>query len=263
MSDSSYPDLCGTTAVVTGGAKGIGESCVRALVHEGVRVAIFDLDAEAGEKLAGSLAGGAHVYTVDVSNSAQVSEAFAQVAGDLGPPTLLVNNAGICVYGTVTETSEQEWDRVIGVNLKSQFLCAKEVVPHMEATGHGAIVNVASVQSFMSQARVAAYSASKTGILGLTRAIAVDHAPRIRCNAVCPGTVDTPMLADAIKESPDPQAVLQECHDMHLTGRIAKPEEIANLVLFLLSDKAAFVTGQAYRIDGGLGVEIAGSKRDE
>jgi NAD(P)-dependent dehydrogenase (short-subunit alcohol dehydrogenase family) len=263
MSDSIYPDLCGTTAVVTGGAKGIGESCVRALVHEGVRVAIFDLDAEAGEKLAGSLAGGAHVYTIDVSNSAQVSEAFTQVAGDLGPPTLLVNNAGICFYGTVTETSEQEWDRVIGVNLKSQFLCAKAVVPHMEATGHGAIVNIASVQSFMSQARVAAYSASKTGILGLTRAIAVDHAPKIRCNAVCPGTVDTPMLADAIKESPDPQVVLQECHDMHLTGRIAKPEEIANLVLFLLSDKAAFVTGQAYRIDGGLGVEIAGSKRDE
>jgi NAD(P)-dependent dehydrogenase (short-subunit alcohol dehydrogenase family) len=109
---------------------------------------------------------------------------------------------------------------------------------------------------------VAAYTAAKSAILGLTRSIAIDYAPQIRCVAVCPGTIDTPMLRDAINLSPDPGEVMQECVDMHLAGRIGKPEEVAELVLFLSSEKASFITGQAIRIDGGLGVSIGGSKKD-
>jgi NAD(P)-dependent dehydrogenase (short-subunit alcohol dehydrogenase family) len=128
--------------------------------------------------------------------------------------------------------------------------------------GGGVVVNMASAQSFMSQARVAAYTTSKTALLGLTRSIAVDYAPTVRCVAVCPSTVHTPLLDWALTLSPDPDEVLRECSGMHLTGRIARPEEIADLVLYLCSDKASFITGQPIRIDGGLGVTIPGSKRD-
>jgi NAD(P)-dependent dehydrogenase (short-subunit alcohol dehydrogenase family) len=121
---------------------------------------------------------------------------------------------------------------------------------------------MASVQSFLSQERVAAYTTSKSALLGLTRSIAVDYAPKIRCVAVCPGTVDTPMLRDAIQLSPDPDAILKECYDMHPMQRIGTPEEVAELVMFLCSDKAGFITGQPIRIDGGLGLSIGGSKQE-
>ena len=150
----------------------------------------------------------------------------------------------------------------MNVNLKSAFFCSKYAIPVMLKKGKGCIINVASVQSFISQQNVAPYTTSKTALLGLTRSIAVDYAPKIRCVAVCPGTVDTPMLRGAINLSPNPQEVLQECHDMHLTKRIGSSEEVAELISFLASEKADFITGQAFRIDGGLGISIAGSKRD-
>ena len=122
-------------------------------------------------------------------------------------------------------------------------------------------MNLSSVQAFVSQNNVAAYTTSKSAILGLTRSIAVDYAPRIRCVAVCPGTVDTPMLREAIKLSPDPMEVLDECNQMHPVKRIGTPEEVADLIVFLASDKAGFITGQPIRVDGGLGLSIGGSKR--
>ncbi len=262
MANETYPGLRGRTAIVTGGAKGIGAACVQIIAEHGANVAIFDLDMEAGSSLATTIGPNVLSYELDVSSSSKVSEAIKKVAEQLGTPTLLVNNAGISHYGTVLETTDQQWDRVLDVNLRSYFLCAREVIPHMLTAGKGVIVNVASVQSFMSQQRVAAYCASKAGIIGLSRAIAVDHAPAIRCNAVCPGTVDTPMLADAIAGVPDQEAVLQECRDMYLMKRIAEPIEVAQLVAYLLSDFSSFITGQAIRIDGGIGLEIGGSVRD-
>ena len=124
------------------------------------------------------------------------------------------------------------------------------------------VVNVASVQAFITQEKVAAYTTSKTALLGLTRSIAVDYAPHVRSVAICPGTIDTPMLRDAIQESPDPDAVMQECIDMHLLKKIGSPEDVAELIYFLSSDKASFITGQAFRVDGGLGIRVAGSKQD-
>ena len=151
---------------------------------------------------------------------------------------------------------------VLDVNLKSVFLCSKYCIPSMLRKGRGVVVNVASVQAFVSQQKVAAYTTSKSALLGLTRSIAIDYSPHIRCVAVCPGTVDTPMLREAIKESPDPDAVYQECIDMHPLKKLATPQEVSELIAFLASDKASFITGQAYRIDGGLGISVGGSKRE-
>ncbi len=261
LADETYPGIKHRTAIVTGGANGIGEACVRLLAKHGANVAILDIDTGAGDCLASAVGPSCISFGLDVSNSEDVRCVIQKVAAELGPPTLLVNNAGIGHYGTVTETTDEDWERVLNVNLKSYFLCARETIPFMQAAGNGAIVNVASVQSFMSQQRVAAYCASKAGILGLSRAMAVDHAPEIRSNAVCPGTVDTPMLAAAI-EGLNQEALLQECRNMHLLKRIGQPQEIAQLVVFLLSDLASFITGQAIRIDGGIGLEIGGSVRD-
>src|SRR5678815_4994662 len=151
-------------------------------------------------------------------------------------------------YGTITETSVDDWDLVMNVNLKSLFLCSKYAIPFMLQKQKGVIINIASVQAFVSQPKVAAYTTSKTAILGLTRSIAVDYSPYIRCVAVCPGTIDTAMLRDSFALSPEPDEVLQECIDMHLAKRIGSPDEVAELVMYLSDGKASFITGQTIRI---------------
>ncbi len=244
--------------VVTGGAKGIGKACVDLVVREGGKVSILDIDKNIQEKYGPAVG----FYETDVSKIMQVQHAIEKAITAFGEIDVLINNAGIVKYATVTEASEEEWDLVLNVNLKSAFLCSKYCIPSMLKKGKGVVVNVASVQAFISQQKVAAYTTSKTALLGLTRSIAVDYAPNIRCVAVCPGTVDTPMLQEAIKQSPYPDEVYQECVDMHLLKKLATPEEIADLIGFLASDKASFITGQAYRIDGGLGISVGGSKRD-
>lgn len=250
------------TAVVTGGAKGIGGACSRIFHKNNIQVAILDIDQKTGQSLADELGEGARYIHCDVSNGASVKEAIHQTELSFGPIHTLVNNAGIQTYSTVTECTEEEWEHVMNVNLKSSFLCSKYAIPSMQKNGQGIVIIVASVQAFLSQNRVAAYTTSKTAQLGLTRSIAVDYGPVIRSVAICPGTIDTPMLRESIALSPNPDEVLQECVDMHLLKRIGKPEEVAELIYFLSSDKAPFFTGQAIRIDGGLGTLVGGSKRD-
>lgn len=247
------------TVVITGAAKGIGAACVKSFIDEGASVALLDIafPDSAGDEDNKMLIHG------DASSGKEVESAMQKAYDRYGSIDVLVNNVGIQRYGTVTETTAAEWDEVMNVNLKSYFLGAKYALPYMQKKGTGVIVNVASVQAFLSQEKVAAYTTAKSAILGLTRSIAVDYAPGIRCIAVCPGTIDTPMLRDAIALSPDPGEVMRECVDMHLLKRIGKAEEVAALIAFLCDDKASFITGQAIRIDGGLGVTIPGSKKEE
>ncbi len=242
--------------VVTGGAKGIGAAAVEVFLREGGKVSVLDLDANP------SSSENMRSYTCDVSKSAAIESAMAKAIAHFGEVDVLVNNAGINRYATLTETTEELWDTVMNVNLKSAFLVSKIAIPSMLKIGKGVVVNVSSVQAFVSQSQVAAYTTSKTAMLGLTRSIAVDYGPKIRCVAVCPGTIDTPMLRTAIQESPNPEEVLQECEAMHLMKKVGDPKEVGDFIAYLASDKASFMTGQAFRIDGGLGVSIGGSTRD-
>jgi NAD(P)-dependent dehydrogenase (short-subunit alcohol dehydrogenase family) len=244
--------------VITGGTKGIGQACVNLMIQEGGKVSILDVDANIQQEYGQAVV----FYKTDVSKSEQVQQAINKAISVFGDVDVLINNAGIVKYATVTEASEEDWDLILNINLKGAFLCAKHCIPSMLKKGKGVVINVASVQAFISQQKVAAYTTSKSALLGLTRSIAVDYAPHIRCVAVCPGTVDTPMLQEAIKQSPNPEEVYQECIDMHLVKKLASPQEVAELIGFLASDKASFITGQAYRIDGGLGISVGGSKRD-
>ncbi len=247
--------------VVTGGAKGIGGATVSRFLEDGASVTILDLDEKrARDRLVNFEDRSLYIHC-DVSKADQVKGAFNQIDARFGAVDVLVNNAGIQRYSTVTDTSEEEWDLVMNVNLKSAFLCSKYAITLMQKRGKGVVINVASVQSFITQRKVAPYTTSKTAMLGLTRSIAVDYAPDIRAVAVCPGTVDTPMLRWAANQSPDPEEVYREVREMHLTQRIAEPVEIADLIFYLSSDKASFITGQAIRIDGGLGLVVAGSVR--
>ena len=207
----------------------------------------------------GEAAGGTRFVRCDVRDPAGPAAALREHLAHFGRLDIVVNSAGVQRYGTLESTSEEEWDEVLDVNLKGAFRVAKAAIPALRET-RGNIVMVASVQSFATQRNVAAYTVSKHGLVGLARSAAVDYAREgIRVNAVCPGTVDTPMLHWAASLDPDPQGVLDACDRMHPLGRIARAEEVAEVILFLASPRASFVTGAAYLVDGGLLLPIGGA----
>jgi len=250
--------MANKNVIVTGAGKGIGKACVEYFLNNGNHVIALDIDETALNKLE-NIEGRLHIFDCDVSKETMVKSTIQNAIATLGEIDILINNAGIQRYSTITETTEEEWDLVMNINLKSAFLCSKHTITSMLRKGKGVVVNVSSVQAFISQKKVAPYTTSKTAMLGLTRSIAVDYAPKIRCVAVCPGTVETPMLLETLNASDDPEKLYQECVDMHLSKRICPPSEVAALIGFLSGDNAGSITGQAFRVDGGLGIHIAGN----
>ncbi|MFZ3340482.1 MAG: SDR family oxidoreductase [Terriglobales bacterium] len=254
-------DFAGKVAIVTGGAMGIGEATARKLAGLGASVAILDVDRDAGRKSAAAITKDGHVcefFPSNISLGAEVSQAVAAVVNKYKAIDILVSNAGIQLYGDAVTTSEQEWDRLMGINLKGCFLAAKYAVPHLIERG-GAIVIVGSVQSMTAISNSIAYVASKHGLLGLTRAMSLDYANKgVRVNCVCPGAIDTPMLRWAAGLSDDPEKVIQTCNHMHPLGRIGRPEEVADAIAYLASPMASFITGAALLVDGGMLVPAGG-----
>lgn len=255
-------DFAGKVAIVTGAAKGIGAATARKLADLGAAVAILDVDAEAGNVTASDIArkgARCEFFACDVSSSAQVEAAVKAAATKLGGIDVVVSNAGIQEYGDVVGTSEELWDKVLGINLKGCFLVSKYSVPFLLQRGSGAIVVVGSVQSMSAIGGSAAYVTAKHGLLGLARAMALDYARKgIRVNCVCPGAIDTPMLRWAASLDPNPQKVIDTCDRMHAMGRIGRPEEVASAIAFLASECASFITGAALLVDGGMLVPAGG-----
>lgn len=244
--------------VITGAGSGIGRTAALAFAREGGSVVIGDINETEGNETARQIlesGGYATAVGCDVRNAQEVQALIARAVGDFGGVDVLYNNAGVVRYGTVEELSVEDWDFQLDINLKGTFLTCKYAIPEMRKRGGGAIINTASVQAFASQKTVPAYAASKGGVVSLTTTIALDHADdNIRCNCIAPGTIRTPMVDQAADTfgPDDPEAAIAEWGRLHPLGRVGKPEEVANLVLFLASDEAAFCTGGCYRVDGGL-----------
>lgn len=266
----------GKVVIVTGGALGIGRATALEFAREGARVAVADVNEAAGQAVLrqiGETPGKGLFVRADVSKSADCQRVVAETVARFGGVDVLFNNVGIQPaesYRTAEDTPEEIWDRIIDVNLKSYFLMAKYSIPEMRKRGGGVIVNTASVQGLQSMKGVSAYAASKGGVLSLTRQLAVEYAAeKIRVLAVCPGTIDTEMVrASAALEGGDIEENLRRYGESHPIGRIGTGQDIANVVLFLASDKASFMTGEYVCVDGGymaLGAWAggAGAKREE
>jgi NAD(P)-dependent dehydrogenase (short-subunit alcohol dehydrogenase family) len=244
--------LEGMVALVTGAAQGIGAACARRLAQDGAALALWDVDDARGQALAQSLtqAGRRALYLhCDVSNKAEVESALAATLAEFGRVHGLVSNAGIFKGADFLNISETDWDAVIGVNLKGAFLVGQAVARHMAAHGGGAIVHMSSVNGTLAIPSIASYNASKGGVNQLTRAMAlalVDHG--IRVNAVAPGTIATELARAAVLTSDEASARIMSRTPMR---RLGEPEEVAEVVAFLLSDAASYMTGEIVVVDGG------------
>ena len=237
--------LAGKTAFVTAAGQGIGRASAEAFLAEGAKVFATDIDPD---KLAGL--DGAERFALDVTDAASIAAAVERA----GPVDVLFNCAGYVAVGTVLECDPDDWERSFAVNVRSMFDTIRAFLPGMIAQGGGRIVNMASVASSLKGIRFrAAYGATKAAVIGLTKSVAADYIDKgVACNAVCPGTVDTPSLGERIAAFDDPEAARRDFVARQPMGRLAEAHEIAKLVVYLASDEAAFVTGQAIAIDGGI-----------
>jgi NAD(P)-dependent dehydrogenase (short-subunit alcohol dehydrogenase family) len=248
--------LDGRVAFVTGGARGIGRACVERLQTSGAAVVFCDVDADEGLEVAELLADGpapVEFLTCDVTSEEQVAAATAFAIERFGSLDVLVANAGIDRPFDAATMTEAEWEAFLAIDLKSVWLCAKHALPQMRSQRRGSIVTIASIHAFVTSRGKFPYAAAKSGVVGITRALALDEAGYgIRVNAVCPGYTRTRMVMDGIRSAEDPIAAEREMLAIHPLGRIGEPIEIANVVNFLASDEASFVTGAAILVDGGL-----------
>ena len=239
--------LAGKTAFVTAAANGIGRATALAFAAEGATVHATDIN----EKVLGEIAGpGLNVARLDVTDGAAVARAAAAI----GRVDILFNCAGWVAHGSILETSEADWDRSFGLNVRAMYTVIKAFLPEMLAGGGGSIINIASVASSVKGvANRCAYGASKAAVIGLTKSVAADYMRQgVRCNAICPGTVDTPSLGDRINAFADPEQARRDFIARQPMGRLGRAEEIAHLAVYLASDESSFTTGTAVISDGGM-----------
>lgn len=243
-----------TLMIVTGGARGIGRATVEVAVREGARVVFFDTETETGRQTAIETA--TEFRRVDITDEDQVRAAVEAVEKEYGTVGVLVNNAGRNAYYDPVEMTQQEWDAVFAVDLKASWLMSKYVLPGMKAAGRGAIVNIASIHAHLTTTGFFPYAAAKSGVVGLTRSMALDLGPHgIRVNAVSPGYTRTRLVDEWLQmQEGDAEAAVIGAHPLR---RIGTPAEIAEVVCFLASDAASFVTGADWAIDGGLSARFA------
>jgi NAD(P)-dependent dehydrogenase (short-subunit alcohol dehydrogenase family) len=248
----------GKVTVVTGAASGIGRASARMLAAEGARLVIGDVD-EAGEDVAREIrdAGGTcRFLRTDVRSWGEVGNLVGSAVEEHGRLDVIVNNVGVAIGGAAGEMSEEDWNRVIDVNLTGVWRGMRHAIPAMLEVGGGSIVNVSSAQSLVGFIGWSGYAASKGGINALTQQAAVEYAPKgIRVNAIIPGTILTGMNEGILREHPDPDRLMAEWTAMHPLGRIGQPEEVATAVVYLASDESSFVTGMLLRVDGGMVVK--------
>jgi NAD(P)-dependent dehydrogenase (short-subunit alcohol dehydrogenase family) len=248
-------NFIGKSVLITGSGSGIGRASILLFAEKGAKVAINDISAEKGNETLALVkkAGGQGVFIQgDVSISEQAERIVKETVQAFGKLDILVNNAGIVLHGRIDNTSEQDFEKTIQVNVKGPFLLSKYAVLEMKKAGRGVIVNIASVAALKGTQNRCAYSISKGAIISLTKSIAIDFIKdNIRVNCICPGTTFTQGIAERTKATPDPDATMAELIARQPMGRLGKEEEIASAVLFAASDEAGFMTGSVINIDGG------------
>jgi 3alpha(or 20beta)-hydroxysteroid dehydrogenase len=252
--------LDGKVAVVTGAGSGNGRGIARAFAAEGARVIAADLNGNAAKETAAGLGEVARAAQADVTNEADCARLMQLAIGAFGRLDILVNNAGIWKTGTVETLSAADWQQLMAVNVTGVFLCSKHAVPRIAAAGGGSIINLASLAGLVGAAGGVLYHASKHAVVGMTKCMALDHAPQgIRVNAICPGAIDTPMLQSIMELRAGAQGRSEdELRERYRRttplGRIGTPEDVGQIAVHLASDEAAWVTGICYTLDGGSGI---------
>ena len=250
--------LQGRTALITGAGSGIGRATAELFAAEGADVAILDRDGQAAESAASDISAAgceAHPVVADVSLADEITAAVDRAARLLGRLDIVYNNAGVGSSGSVVDTTEEDWDRCFAVNVKGTYLTSRAAIPHLESVGGGSIINQASVAALVGIQGFAAYCAAKGAVVSLTRAMAIDLAPLgIRVNALCPGTVYTPLMEPLMRDrgGGSIERGIEITAAKYPIGRLGTPKEIAQAALFLASDDSSFVTGAAFTVDGGM-----------
>jgi NAD(P)-dependent dehydrogenase (short-subunit alcohol dehydrogenase family) len=248
--------LAGKVAIITGAGSGIGQATALLFAREGARVVVADYAPEGGRETVALVqeSGGEAVFVeTDVSKAGEVRRMVETAVETYGGIDILFNNAAVTIPASVTEASEEIWDRTMAIDLKGVFLPSKYAIPHMIERGGGSVINTASMCGLVASPNQAPYSAAKGGVVALTRQMAIDYAPHhVRVNGIAPSEVRTPMFLGFINRAPDPKKKMQELVARIPMGRVAEPEELARVALFLASDDSSYVTGVTLPVDGGL-----------
>lgn len=249
-------DLSGRVALITGAAEGIGKGCARVLAEAGADLVLFDIKGDLGRKTTEELSSTGVRYLFvegDVANDATVARMAAAIDREFGALHILVNNAGFNLFKGVADTTADEWDRIQAVDLRALFMITKALLPLLKKANGASVINIGSVHAHLTVPDLTAYAAAKGGVVSMTRALCQELGPfRIRVNAVCPGFIMTPMNERWFAAVPDRRETMKRILGYHPLGEIGQPEDIGHLVTFLASDKAKFITGASFTVDGGL-----------